>query len=315
MKPDISNFTPEKVLYAFDAPLIFTVRDSGGSLLLAYQCGEDEETDVNHYFVVPFDEDRLDELTNGRMPVLEAISQPWAWHATGQIGEITGLNECSLRSLPDGCSLPHHSVMLWPSLEPMLSFRMIGDNIQKGDIPSTVVKQGIAAPTNAINGIAEYLMERMPEAEKALQRMMDLRVQRITYASFDIGLKMELPRPSETVDPVAEMKRLLTAAMDAASQADYQKRLADYFDTEDEGVVILDAVRDLTPPTYGIVMETQVGGRLVGGGRIRGLTREARRYVNKWTSNPKEERPEPIQRFVGRMREMDLDKSGNYPFE
>jgi len=97
--------------------------------------------------------------------------------------------------------------------------------------------------------------------------------------------------------------------MDAASQADYQKRLADYFDTEDEGVVILDAVRDLTPPTYGIVMETQVGGRLVGGGRIRGLTREARRYVNKWTSNPKEERPEPIQRFVGRMREMDLDKS------
>jgi hypothetical protein len=307
MKLDISSFTPEKVLYEFDGPLIFTVRDADGSLLLAYQCGEDE--DRNHYFVVPFDDERLADLTEGRMPVLEALSQPWAWHAMGQIGELAECNECSLRSLPEGTSLPHHSVMLWPSLEPLLSFRMVGENIRKGNIPGAVVKQGIAAPTNAISGIAEYLIERMPEAEKALQCMMDVRVQRITYASFDVGFKAELPQPiSDKADPAAEMKRLLTSALDAASQADYRKDLTAYFHTEEEGAIILDAVRDLTPPTYGIVSATQVGGRLVSGGRIRSLTREARRYVNERTGSPKE-RPETIQQFVGLMREMDLDKS------
>lgn len=304
-----NNLQPETILYEFDHPLIFTTKDSDGDLLLVYQCGEDDDRSENHYLVAPFDNERLSDLTAGRMPVLEALSQPWLWHAIGHIGNINTLNPCSLNDLPDGVMLPHHSVMLWPSLEPLLSFRMVGKDIKKGDIPGVIVKQGIAAPTNAINGIAEYLSEVMPEAEKALQRMMDIRVQRITYASFDVGLKMELPKPvSENADPAKEMKRLLSAALDAAVQADYSKALTAYFNTDDEAKTILDAVRDLTPPSYGIVSETQVGGRLVNGGRIRGLTRDARKYVLEHTGTPKE-RPETIQTFIGRIREMDLDKS------
>lgn len=310
MKLELANqLKPERVLYSFEKPLIFTTRDSSNDLLLVYQCGEDDELGTNHFLIAPFDGERLADLTEGRMPVLEALSQPWLWYATGQIDEIATVNSCSLNSLPADVMLPHHSVMLWPSLEPLLSFRMVGESIRKGDIPGIVVKQGISAPTNAINGIAEYLTERMPEAEDALQRMMNIKVQRITYASFDIGLKMELPKPiSEKADPANEMKRLLSAALDAAGQANYEKALTSYFHTDDEARTILDAVRDLTPPTHGLVSETQVGGRLVRGGRIHELTRDARKYVLEHTGTPRE-RPDSIQRFVGRIREMDLDKS------
>lgn len=310
MKLDFSdNLRPERVLYEFDQPLIFTSRDSENDMVFVYQCGEEEDESANHYLIVPFDDERLADLTEGRMPVLEALSQPWIWFAKGRIGSIEHIERCSLNALPAEATLPDHSVMLWPSLEPLLSFRIIGEHIKKGEIPGSVVKQGIDAPSNAIKGIADYLTEKLPpEAEEALSRMRSVKVQRITYASFDVGLRVEMPEAiSPNVDPAREMRRLLTAALDAAGQADFSKPLGHYFQSAEEGKVVLDAVRELTPPTYGAVTATQVGGRLVNGGRIRELSRESRRYVLERAAKPKD-LPDVIQTFVGFIREMDLDK-------
>lgn len=72
-----SNLRPEKVLYDFDGPAIFTSRDIFGGQLLVYLCDEDEE--LSRFLAVPCQDDDILRLQEGRAPVRTVLSRSHIW--------------------------------------------------------------------------------------------------------------------------------------------------------------------------------------------------------------------------------------------
>ena len=70
-------FEPVEMLYEFDGPRIFTLRDAEGDLNLAYWSDEDEL--VTRYVVAPTTTWIVDALRTGRISVLEALNQSRCW--------------------------------------------------------------------------------------------------------------------------------------------------------------------------------------------------------------------------------------------
>lgn len=72
-----SKLRPEKVLYDFDGPAIFTSRDIFGGQLLVYLCDEDEE--LSRFLAVPCQDDDIVRLEEGRAPVRAVLSRSHIW--------------------------------------------------------------------------------------------------------------------------------------------------------------------------------------------------------------------------------------------
>src|SRR5690606_14846085 len=72
-----TSFEPVEVLYEFDGPRIFALRDKDGALNLAYWSDENEQ--FCRYVVVPTTGRILDALKQGRVSVYDALNQPWCW--------------------------------------------------------------------------------------------------------------------------------------------------------------------------------------------------------------------------------------------
>jgi len=295
---------PERVLYEFDHPMIFTSRDQDGDLLLVYQCGEDDTTDTLYHIVVPFDEARLADLTQGRMAVLDALLQPWMWLVTGTWDAIADVRACSQHNLPEVAGLPKPGIMLWPSLEPFLNYRLIGAGLTRGELPGAVVSQGITGPSKAIKGIANYVKKKFENLKYDINWLIDIKVQRFAFASFEVGFKVEMPHLSPEDNPLPEIKRLLSVGLSAASVADHSRKLTDYFESDSEGKIVLGSIQELTPPDKGIVSSTQVGGRLLGQ-RI-SLSRKSRKYVINHIK-PRLSRSGEMHTLTGRIGDYDYD--------
>ena len=67
----------EEMLYEFDGPGIFTLRDADGELNLA--CWSDEDSRNTQYLVVPASTGIIDALKLGRLSVHDALNQPRCW--------------------------------------------------------------------------------------------------------------------------------------------------------------------------------------------------------------------------------------------
>ncbi len=111
-------FEPVEVLYEFDGPRVFTLRDSEGELNLAYWSDNDER--FCRYIVVPTTAKILEALRTGSLSVYDALDQPRCWlcNVTHQ-GEVAGCQRVEFETIPRD-SLPAAGTMLLPTLQPQL---------------------------------------------------------------------------------------------------------------------------------------------------------------------------------------------------
>lgn len=114
-------FIPCEVLYDFDGPRIFTIKDIEGELNLAYWSDEDEKDRFYRYVVVPTTSRIIDALKYGSISVFEALNQPRCWLC--DISYQGELNQCQAVDfdLVPRDALPNTGTMLLPTLEPLLS--------------------------------------------------------------------------------------------------------------------------------------------------------------------------------------------------
>lgn len=123
-------FEPLEVLYDFDGPRLFTVQNRYDDALLVYQCDEDET--ASRFIVAPCDAGLLDAVLAGRCSVRDALAQPWTWVVDQAHGQgVRSAWRVHLDSIPQGV-LPGGSVMLLPSMDPLLSVRMVGASLGPG---------------------------------------------------------------------------------------------------------------------------------------------------------------------------------------
>ena len=296
-------FQPDEVLYEFDVPMIFTFMGEDG-LFLAYLCAEDNDTQTVRYLIVPANKKLIDELKTGSKTVFEALNQPWLWvvdvsyegviNAAWQVDDIA--------QIPDTAK-PTKDAMLWPELMPFFSYRLIGDGLEKGRVPASVVARAIDGTTMAIKRLmlavsATALAQGRPE--KWLKQLCDLPTQGFAYNSFEVSFRSGVdPTQSDItgldLDPYSEGQTKLTSAL---------QWLTDELDTEID-LIMLEVLGSLVPPSHGIVREVEIKGHLLGNAVVR-LKRIHTAKVRKAISSAKRE--SPILSTEGSIGEFDKDK-------
>lgn len=108
-------FEPGEILYDFDGPRIFTVRDLENEPYLA--CWSDENDQASRFIVAPTNERIVLGLKEGRLTVTEALHQSRCWicdvlHG----GEVASCWRVEFENVPEDC-LPATGTMLWSGLE------------------------------------------------------------------------------------------------------------------------------------------------------------------------------------------------------
>jgi hypothetical protein len=146
-----SPFDPDEILYEFDGPRIFTLRDCDGELNLAYWSDEDESG--TRYVVVPTSVKILERLRQGVLSVFDALNQPRCWVCDVSMdGSPSGCSLVDFEAIPSD-ALPAQGTMIWPSLEPLLTLRAVGDEIVPGAKQEKLIGWLVEASQNPNNSI------------------------------------------------------------------------------------------------------------------------------------------------------------------
>ena len=155
-------FDPVEILYEFDGPRIFTTLDVDGERNLVYWSDEDES--VCRYVVAPTTQRILDSLQSGIISVHDALNQPRCWLCdVTSDGEIVGCQLVDFEAIPND-ALPALGTMLWPSLEPLLTLRAIGQEIAPGQIPGSVIRSCVEGVQKSFKILSEYVLGQKPQA-------------------------------------------------------------------------------------------------------------------------------------------------------
>lgn len=309
-------FEPADVLYEFDGPRIFTLRDAEGELNLAYW--SDENGEAFRYVVVPTTARILAALKKGSVSVFDALNQPRSWLCdTNHQGVLTECQRVDFDAIPRD-SLPAIGTMLLPSLEPLLTLRAIGDDIVPGQIPASVIRTCVEGVQKTFKFLSEYVLGQEPQAgrpDEFLRRLFDLPTQRVAFASFEISFRMPIEErnlftatgekspETETLEQVGALlnKGLKWLTTAAGEEGVYSP------DDPEEGAVLLRALKELTPSSQGSIDRLELRGQLIGlRARPLVLERSSRRRVNNAISNRSLE-PQPVD-LEGRIRELDKDR-------
>lgn len=322
------SFEPVEVLYDFDGPRIFTIANQHDDPLLVYQCDEDDT--ASRFIVVPCDARLLDAVQAGQCSVRDALTQPWAWVVDQPHGKAPqSAWRVDLESIPQGV-LPGGSVMLLPSMDPLLSVRMVGTGLGPGETPASVIRRVAEGASNALKTLVEFVLEVRSAGGRPgerLRRLYDLRVQRVAFASFEIAFKAPpAPRQAsffeEEEKTLEDVGMLLQRALQWAEAVDAPPTSSEEVlaastvailgespeGSPKEVLAMLEALERLTPPQHGLVMEVHVGGRLVGSRRApRVLTRVSSIWVRNALDQRRRDRGMLVT-LTGLVREFDKDK-------
>jgi hypothetical protein len=313
-------FRPAEVLYEFDGPRTFTHLDPDGELFFAHWC--DEDRDATRFLVVPFSDQLVTKIKDGDLTLRDALNQPRLWVVdVTHAGEPRNAWITRLDDVPDDV-LPQRGTMLLPALEPLLSLRAVGEDIQEGRVPASVIKNLIDGVQKAVKMLAEYVLGQPAQAGRPpalIKRLFDLPTQRLAFNSFEISFRSPIAS-SPTLMPVedeaeARQEQEALRQIGALFQTGLQwlqsppgANTADVGRDSHERRLILQAVKHLTPSPQGPVREVEVRGTLVKSlARPSKLTRDSRRQINSAIAQlPAVD--ETVVREVGRIGEVDRDR-------
>jgi hypothetical protein len=115
------SFDPVEVLYEFDGPRVFTIRDAENELHLVYW--SDEDDDLCRYIAVPTTTAVVEELRTGGISLFDALNQPTCsvCHVTHQ-GVVKECRQVDFDTIPRD-ALPDASTLLLPELASPLALR------------------------------------------------------------------------------------------------------------------------------------------------------------------------------------------------
>lgn len=338
------GFTPSEVLYEFEGPRIFTTLN-GSQLYFWYECSEEIEANRVRYLVVPANRQLVEHLKCGSKTVHDALRQPWLWVidvVSGQVDKGWVLSD--MESIP-AYAKPHPDAPLWPQLEPLLSYRLIGDGLREGVVPASVVARAIAGPTAALKGLLEIVnnagatVGRPAEESRKLYGVV---AKRFAFNSFEISFDMppqqddaeqsyaasqaSLPLGGETASAV-----ITSLSLDASSRVPSTQLIAPSLNIEiyQEGgakleqafkwlasenssiaqptLSMLSVLESLVPPKNGQITAAEVKGKLVGELSSVMLTRDSTTRVKRAIANSRE-RQRTLVSAQGRIGEFDKDK-------
>ena len=310
------GFDAEEVLYEFDGPRVFTLRDADGELNLAYWSDEDDQN--TQYVAVPTSTGIIDALKDGRISVHDALNQPRCWLClVKHDGEIDSVYSGAYELIPEDCR-PAKGTMLWSSLEPILTLRAIGAGIEPGMVPGSVIRTCVEGVQKTFKFLSEYVLGQAPQAgrpDEFLRKLFDLPTQRIAFASFEISFRVPLEErdlftasgqkspEAETVEKVGTLlnKGLNWLASGAGDEGLFSP------DHPEEGSVLLRALKELTPSSQGSIEQLELRGRILGERTAPlVLKRIDRQRVNTAIKRRSLE-PQLID-LEGRVRELDKDR-------
>lgn len=311
-----SPFDPVEILYEFDGPRIFTLRDCDGELNLAYW--SDEYEGNTRYVVVPTSAKILDRLRQGVLSVFDALNQPRCWVCDVSLdGSPSGCSLVDFEAIPSD-ALPAQGTMIWPSLEPLLTLRAVGDEIVPGQIPGSVIRSCIEGVQKSFKVLSEYVLGQGTQAgrpDEFLKRLFDLPTQRFAFASFEISFRMPVEERNlftsvghrspevETLEQVGNLlnKGLKWLTTTAAEEGVYSPG------NPEESAAVLRALKELTPSSQGSIERIELKGQLVGN-RVAPviLERRSRQRVNAAIRSQALE-PQLVD-LEGRIRELDMDR-------
>lgn len=309
-------FEPADVLYEFDGPRIFTLKDSDGELNLAYWSDENEL--VCRYVVVPTTAKIVHALQAGSISVFDALNQPRCWlcDVTHQ-GDLSACQRVEFDAVPRD-SLPTIGTMLLPALEPLLTLRAVGDEVVPGQIPGSVIRACVEGVQKALKVLSEYVLGQEAHAgrpDEFLRRLFDLPTQRFAFASFEISFRMPIEEKNlftgdgekspeaETLEEVGALlnKGLKWLATAAGEEGVYSP------DNPDESGAVLRALKELTPSSQGSIERLELKGQLIGPRTMPVILQRASRQRVNAAIRSRSLEPQPVD-LVGRIRELDKDR-------
>jgi hypothetical protein len=292
-----------ETLYEFNGPKIFTTAHDG-RLYLWYECAESEDDGTLRYLVVPTDMAIIARLQQGRIFVLDALKQPWLWAVDIAPNGETKNGWCiQLEDIPD-LSKPKPGVPLWPHLEPLISYRLIGEGLVEGSIPSSVVSRALNRPVAAIRRLLESVgnFDSTGRPEESFRKSYDLPTTNFAFNSFEVSFG--LPNTSQfnmeaTGQSIYDQGANLLAATFEWLHADGHENTP--------GIDMLEVLNELVPPANGSIVCAEVKGRLIKGSRTVVLTRNDRLKVRQAITSLKNNDDHFLSE-TGRIGEFDKDQ-------
>uniref|UniRef100_E6PV14 Uncharacterized protein n=1 Tax=mine drainage metagenome TaxID=410659 RepID=E6PV14_9ZZZZ len=290
----------DRVLYEAEQPIIFLTHSTAGQPLLAYLAHE--STASADYILASASPTKVQQLERGLAGVRESLCADWMWllrihHATGAV-DLWSVDESAIPNeylpIPGTGLRPEHSVVF--------AARAIGDGIALGRMPCSVISLVADAARASLKSVFDYVRAANTEGRpKDSQRALyDLPVQRLRFASFEVGLaepSAELFGDESIQLAISRLTDGLEWAVSASDQTEVPGQ------SPEEQEAILRSALALTPPSSGVVNAIEVSGTWLGNRRFH-LDRSARIKVNRRLRTLRSER---IVVFAGRIGEIDDD--------
>lgn len=290
----------DRVLYEAEQPIVFLTHSITGQSLLAYLAHESALG--ADYILASASPRKIQQLEQGTVGVREALCADWMWllRQNAQAGSID-LWSVSEALIPDDF-LPIPGTALLPEHSVVFAARALGEGIALGRMPCSVISLVADSARASLKAVFDFVREantegRPTDAQRALY---DLPVQRLRFASFEVGLAEPNPElfPDDSLHKAISR---LTSGLEWAQSASDDEAVPGQSPQEQE--VVLRAALALTPPSSGVVSAIEVSGTWLAGRRFH-LDRTARTKVSRRLRALRSER---IVLFSGRIGEIDDD--------
>lgn len=294
---------PDRVLYDFDGPRIYTVKSDLG-LLLVYVVKDEKEFQIA--LLAPTAQEVVDALADGIITVREALQRDWAWLAELSFDGNLRRSISVQLPIPDEL-LPRSGIMLYRSLQPALSVKLEGAYLRPRNIKASVVRHAIDAGTVSIKRVLDHLWKTKPEGRpsNALRLLSDLPAQRFAFHSFEVTFGWPVQEPhltdsnaleSDLAQVGTELEKLMLWAESQAANAG----------TGEPDLSLLKALERLVPPVTGPIERVTVSGAIFTSGASHVMTRSATKKVR--SALKEHEKEQMLISLVGRIGELDKDK-------
>lgn len=290
----------DRVLYEAEQPIIFLTHSTAGQPMLAYLAYE--STASVYYVLASASPTKVQQLERGIVGVRESLCADWMWllraHPDTGAVDLWTVDEADIPSeylpIPHTGLRPEHSVVF--------AARARGDGIALGQMPCSVISLVADSARASLKAVFDYARAtntggRPTDAQRALY---DLPVQRLRFASFEVGL----------AEPSAELfgdERIPLAISRLADGLEWAVSSSDQDEvpgqSPQEQEAILRSALALTPPSSGVVSAIEVSGTWLGERRFH-LDRAARIKVSRRLRTLRSER---IAILAGRIGEIDDD--------
>lgn len=320
----VGALTPSEVLYEFEGPCIFSAETAHGTSVLAYLSEEMEDEPYLRYIVSTTSRATIDDLKRGAISVREALDRGSLWIVDLDY-KHTPLRAFAVRSeqLPED-AMPLRGIMLWSSLEPALTVRLEGTEVQEGRVPAAAFTQVAEIAGKAMKPVFEWAARglrqdtsgRPPEWLRLLYAMP---AQRFAFGSLEVAFgQVSLEAESQSTLPFGEQHLLTPREIQEAAWSAIREGLAwaiseDALPSgegdEEKWLAILESMRRLAPASTGPVTEIQVWGSIIGSpDRPFTLNRGSAKRIRTALTELKKRHEVQLRVFAGRVRDLDLDK-------